>query len=70
LAKNMFCEVQYAVSNPAACAYSQSSGALWSDSRESVGGRPLQRTASDTAVVESSARICEKPNRSGRSAFV
>jgi len=31
---------------------------------------PLQSTASEAAVVESSARICENPKRSGRSAFV
>src|SRR5450755_2729417 len=35
-----------------------------------MGERPLQRTASDTAVVESSARIWENPKRSGRSALV
>ena len=70
LAKKRFCDVQYAVSKPAAWAYSQSSGAWCSAWRDAVGERPLQSTASDTAVVESSARICEKPKRSGRSALV
>src|SRR5450432_194932 len=69
-AKKRFCDVQYAVSKPAACAYSQRRGASWSARRDEVGDRPLQRTASDTAVVESSARICESPNREGKSAFV
>src|SRR5260221_489078 len=70
LAKSKFCEVQYAVSNPAARAYSQRSGARWRSARGAVCGRPLQSTASEAAVVESSARICENPKRSGRSAFV
>src|ERR1700733_14661164 len=69
-AKKRFCDVQYAVSKPAACAYSHRSGASCRARRDEVGESPLQRTASDAAVVESRARICERPNRSGKSAFV
>ena len=51
-------------------AYSGRSGAESKSARDSVGGSPLSIVAIESAVVESSDRICEKPNRSGSNALV
>ena len=62
-----FCDVKYAVSICAACAYSQRSGAECSAAREDSGARPFHITPSEIAVVESTERICMRGMRSGAS---
>jgi len=69
LPKSRCCEVQYAVSTPAAFAYSQTRGAEWSACRVLSGEIPDQRTPSEIAVVESTLRICMSGMRSRAASF-